>query len=58
MPRMLGVCQRSFCPVHRSRGFGQDCPDVFHSKGAARAAEKRSWRRSAAEEVRPAMGGE
>lgn len=48
MARMLGVCQRSFCPVHRSKGFGLDCADASKSKGQARAAEKRQWRREAA----------
>jgi hypothetical protein len=48
MPRMLGTCQRPWCPYHRSKGFGLDCPDVSRCKGAARAAEKRGWRREAA----------
>lgn len=48
MARMLGTCQRSWCPYHRSKGFGLDCPDASQSKGAARAAEKRSWWREAA----------
>lgn len=45
MPRMLGVCQRPWCPTCRSKGWGLDCPDASRSKGAARAAEKRAWRR-------------
>lgn len=45
MARMLGVVQRPWCPVHRSHGFGLDCPDASRSKKAARQAEKRAWRR-------------
>lgn len=47
MARMLGVCQRSWCPYHRSKGFGLDCPDASRSKRQARSAERRSWRREA-----------
>lgn len=43
MARMLGVCQKLWCPSCRSPG-GLDCPDVSKDKGAARAAEKRQWR--------------
>lgn len=46
MTRMLGVAQRSWCPVCRT-GCGPDCPDVSRSKKAARASEKRAWRREA-----------
>ncbi len=46
MARMLGTCQRSWCPACRT-GCGLDCPDVSRSKGAERAAEKRQWRREA-----------
>lgn len=46
MARMLGVVQRDWCPICRN-GCGPDCPSTARSKGAARAAEKRSWRREA-----------
>lgn len=45
MARMLGYCQRAWCPYCRNKGFGRDCPDASRSKRAARAAEKREWRR-------------
>lgn len=47
MARMLGYAKRSWCPYHRSHGFGLDCPDASRSKKAARAREKRAWRREA-----------
>lgn len=44
--RMLGSALRSFCPKCRVR-CGPDCPDTAaKSKGAARAAEKRQWKRT------------
>lgn len=46
MTRMLGVCQRSWCPACHSPS-GPDCPDVSRSKGQARAEERRRWRREA-----------
>lgn len=46
MARMLGVVQRPWCPFHRAPA-GLDCPDASRSKGAARQAEKRAWRREA-----------
>jgi hypothetical protein len=51
MARMLGTCQRPWCPYHRSKGFGLDCPDASCGKRAARSSEKRAWRREAAVEV-------
>lgn len=47
MARMLGHVQRPWCPYHRNKGFGLDCPDASRSKKAARAAEKQAWRREA-----------
>jgi hypothetical protein len=47
MARMLGYSERAWCPVCRAGG-GLYCPDVSRSKKAARAGEKRAWRREAA----------
>ncbi len=46
MARMLGTCQRPWCPICRT-GCGPDCPDVSRSKGATRAAERQQWQREA-----------
>lgn len=51
MARMLGYCQRSWCPSCRNKGFGQDCPDVARSKHSQRSREKRALRRAIGEEV-------
>lgn len=46
MARMLGVCQRPWCPYCRGPA-GLDCPDASRTKRSARAREKRAWRREA-----------
>jgi hypothetical protein len=51
MPRMLGVCQRPWCGICRHPA-GHDCSDVAIGKRAARAREKRTWRREAANSQR------
>jgi hypothetical protein len=50
MARMLGVCQRDWCPGCR-RPSGIDCPSIARSKGQARAAESRAWRREATRQL-------
>jgi hypothetical protein len=52
MPRMLGVCQRPWCPYCRGPA-GLDCADASRSKRAERAREKRAWRREEVEHVLP-----
>lgn len=52
MARMLGVCQRPWCPSCR-RPAGVDCCVVARSKKAERAREKSLWRREAMAEVKP-----
>lgn len=46
MARMLGVCQRDWCPQCR-RPPGIDCPSASRDKRAERARENRQWRREA-----------
>lgn len=46
MARMLGTCQRPWCPYCRAPA-GLDCADSSCGKRSARAREKREWRREA-----------
>lgn len=46
MARMLGTCQRDWCPRCRTAP-GIDCPSTARDKRAERKREKRAWRREA-----------